>query len=300
LSGWLACLRDFSPFAFACPVLEKQYQEYQSAHVVSHMGTMCWLLCFMWAAGITFTWHKCVDFPHAPLLLALCVVIAFFRYCAPVMFRRHWHLCSFIITVAHLLMYDTMHTTALALRMQSASGRLHDGTLLELELPRILTSFLFAMGLPLSLPPWLAAQMLMFATQNFTLAGKCESIEGLQRVFVPWPVSSALYSLTVAYSGVNDRLPESARCRVGMVFWRVQMEGTGAVFGVLRDIAWRRSFLTSHPHLIGQDGVARAAAWPLESPRTLMTCMSLVLSLVVLNIMAIDFWVSAVVHSGCW
>jgi hypothetical protein len=88
-----------------------------------------------------------------------------------------------------------------------------------------------------------------------------------------------------------------AMCRAGVVFWKVQTEMMGAVVCVLRDVSWRCSFLKAHGHLMGHNGAARAAVWPFGSPRTALTCTSLLVWLVFVNVMAVDFWISGIVGS---
>jgi hypothetical protein len=299
LCAWLARLRDFSPFAFASPALEQKYQDYQSDHVGSHVGTMCWLLAVTWAALRIFAWHQSVDYPRSWLFtlpLALCIGIGFFNSFAPVTFRRHWQACSFAIIVTHVLMDDEMHTFMLAHR--TASGRLHPGTLFELELYRLLSFGFFATGTPLSLPAWGVVQAILFLTPGLSLPGKCERFRGSEREFIPWPVFGALRSLVIAYSGSGPRVSEPASCQVCIIFWRVQIEMMGAVFRVWRDVAWRRAFLRVHTQLIGPNGVARAAAWPFGSPRTIVTCAAIIVCLVAVDVTAVDFWVWAIARSG--
>jgi hypothetical protein len=84
------------------------------------------------------------------------------------------------------------------------------------------------------------------------------------------------------------------RCRVGIVFYKVQAKIAGAVIGVLRDVVGRRSFLRVHPHLLDRDGTPRATAWPFGSPRTAVTCVCLVVWLALLDVVALDFWVSSI------
>jgi hypothetical protein len=297
LSQWMARLRDFSPFAFASPALEQQYQDYQSAHVGSHVGTMCWLLGIMWAGIRMLALHRTINYPRAWMFnipVAVCMAVGVFGKYAPALFRNHWHMCAWAITATQALLYDEAYTFLLTLRR--GSGRLRGGSLLQLDFTRFLTSLLLAVGCPLSLPAWGFVQAVTFATPNFSLPGKSAISWGAQCLPVPWFVFSALQGIVIAYSGPGAILPEFAWCRVRIVFWRVQMEVLAAVVGVLRDVAWRRSFLRDHPHLIGHNGAARAAVWPFGSNRTLVTCVGLVMWLLSIDIMAVDFWVSAIIH----
>jgi hypothetical protein len=299
LSGWLAHLRDFSPFAFACPALEKKYQGYQSDHVGSHVGTMCWLLAVTWAAMRIIVWRQSLDYPRPWLLtlpFAFCAGITIFSRFAPVTFRRHWQAFSFSISALCVLLDNEGNTFMLAHR--TASGRLHPGILLELQCYRLLAFGFLAMGTPLSLPAWGVNQAILFLTPRLGLAGKCERVRGSECQFIPWPVFTALRSLVIAYSGSEGRVSEPAWCQVCIVFWKVQMEMMGAVFRVLRDVAWRRAFLRGHPHLIGPNGAARAAAWPFGSPRTVVTCAGIIVCLVSVDIAAVDFWVWAIARSS--
>jgi hypothetical protein len=296
----LARLRDYSPFAFACPALEQKYQDYQSDHVESHVGTMCWLLAVGWAAMRILVWHQSLDYPRAWLVtlpFALCSGIGIFSRFAPVTFRRHWQACSFAISAACVLMDDEGNTFMLAHR--TANGRLHPGMLLELEFYRLLAFGFFAMGTPLSLPAWGVTQAILFLTPGLSLASKCERIRGSECTcqFIPWPLLAALQGLVIAYSSSEGRMSEPAWCQVCVVFWKVQMEMMGAVFRVLRDVAWRRAFLRGHPHLIGPNGAARAAAWPFGSPRTIVTCAALIFCLVAVDVRAVEFWVWAIVRN---
>jgi hypothetical protein len=53
--------------------------------------------------------------------------------------------------------------------------------------------------------------------------------------------------------------------------------------------------LRTHPYLLGRDGISRAVAWPFGSPRTPVTCVCLVVWLALLDVVAVDFWVSSIV-----
>ena len=63
------------------------------------------------------------------------------------------------------------------------------------------------------------------------------------------------------------------------------LKGVG---GLLRDVWWRREFLRTHPHLMGPDGAAQAASWPLGSARMILSCLCLVAGFAVWDVMAVD------------
>jgi hypothetical protein len=156
----------------------------------------------------------------------------------------------------------------------------------------------FAVGTPLSLPAWAVTQAILFLTPGLSLAGKCERVRGSECQFIPWPVFVALRSVVIAYSGSEGHVSDPAWCQVCVVFWKVQMEMKGAVFRVLRDVAWRCAFLRGHLHLIGPNRAARAAAWPFGSPRTVLTCVGIIVCLVGVDVAAVDSWVWAIARSG--
>jgi hypothetical protein len=297
-TGWLASLRDFSPFAFASPALEQKYQDYQSDHVGSHVAIMCWLVGGLWGAVLIQASQLSINYPRAWVFyipIVFCMSIGLFSTFSPAMLRKHWQACSLAINVMQMLFLDEGYSFTLMIR--TGSGRPQDGTLLHMEFSRSGSSIFFALGLPLSLPAWGLVQMVLFATPNFSLAGTRQDGWGAQCLPVPSLLWTALHSTCVSYLGPQAHMPESAWCRVRVVFWRIQMEVMGAVVGVLRDVAWRRFFLKGHTHLIGQAGAARAAAWPFGSRRTAMTCVSLAVGLFGLDVMAVDFWVSAIARS---
>jgi hypothetical protein len=298
VSKWLAAIRDYSPFAFASLDLEQQYQAYQNSHVGGHVGTMCWSLG-VWAGVINLlAWHKSIPYARLWLLsfpMVFCLGFGFFSHYSPAAFRSHWQICSFIVTCLLLLLDNDLNSFTLTHHI--TSGKLHAGTLLELEFYRMLAFIFYAFGFPLSLPAWAAAQVPLFI-QNFTSPSKYNNFQDLVCPSIPWPVSTFLEGVLPSFVGYGANLPKVARCQMGLVFWKVQTEMLAAIYVVLRDVSWRRSFLKAHPHLIGPNGAARAAAWPFGSPRTAVTCVALVVGFIYVDIIAIDIWVSRLAHSG--
>jgi hypothetical protein len=297
LSDCIAHLRDFSPFAFASPALEKQYQDYQSAHVGSHVGIACWLLGLIWIGLNLIRWHHSLDYPRLWLIsafpVALCFSVGCFSSFFPALFRRHWQACAFAIITLQMLLDDKVHV--LVLLVQAANGKQPSGTLIGSEFHRLLSFMFFAVGFPLSVPAWGLAHVALLVTADYLSAGRRQCVA--ESMSFPWPVSSALESTIIAYLGQGAYVTDPTRCQVWVMFWRIQGEVMGGVVGVLRDVAWRRSFLRAHPDLIGHDGAARAAAWPFGSPRTLIPCAGLVISLFYVEAVALDFRVSAILRS---
>lgn len=300
LSGWLVTPRDFSPFAFACPALEQKYQEYQSARVGSHVGIACCLLGILWVFVANLGWHRSLFVVPRLWLFSLPVIVCFAVSCfssyAPGLFRRNWQASSFATITMHMLLDDEVHISVLAL--DAANGKQPGGTLLGCEFHRLILFVFFALGVPLSLPAWGLAHMALWVTADYGLAPRRQCIRGVECPSMAWLVSNVLRrimsnvqrSIIVTYPRQGTH---AVFCEVWVMFWRLQAKVIGGVVGVLRDVAWRCSFLRSHLHLIGPDGAARAAAWPFGSPCTTVTCLALLLCLLYVEVMAFSFRVSA-------
>ncbi len=298
LSNWVACMHDFSPFAFASTQLERQYHRYQSAHAPSHIGPMCWVQAASLALIILFAWHNSIDIPRLwlfKLAMAVCVGAGVLSHYSPAMFGVHWRTCCFLIRTA--LMVIDNDTNTFVLTRDLASGKLHAGLLVQLEAFRLVAFIFLATAFPISLPAAGFALLPVFLSQGFSSASKYQDFQGLHCQSIPGAVTTFGQSILLAHLGQGVEMSRVVKCQVGLVFWKVQTEMIGAVFGVLRDIASRRFFLRAHPQLIGQTGAACTAAWPLGSSSTVSTCISLMLWLTCLDVMAVNFWVSGIVGS---
>jgi hypothetical protein len=292
----MALLRDFSPFAFGSPELEQQYQSYQSAHMGTHVGNMSWSLGASVAVIIILAWKLSMDYPRVWWFnLPVCWGIGLFSTYAPVMFREHWQMFSLIIRTVLTLMDNAVHTFVLTQHV--VRGKLHAWTLLELEFYRLLAFMFFAFAFPLSLPAWAVGQVPLYLTRGYILAGKYQNFQNLECPPIPWPVSAFFHSIVSAFLGPGANVSKVARCQVGIVFWKVQAEMLAAVVHLLREVAWRRSFLRAHPHLTGQNDTTRPAAWPFGSPGAVGICISVLAWIISLDVMAVDFWVSGIVGS---
>jgi hypothetical protein len=120
LNQWSDCIarvRDLSPFAFASPALEKQYQDYQSAHVGSHVGIACWLLGLIWIGLNLIGWHQSIDYPRLWLISAFPIALCFSGGCVSsffsALFRGHWQACCFAIITLQMLLDDKVHVFVL-------------------------------------------------------------------------------------------------------------------------------------------------------------------------------------------
>jgi hypothetical protein len=247
---------------------------------------------------VLFAWSYSIDLPRSNLLvltIVVCLAAGILCRFFPAAFGVHWRTYCFAMRVMLVLIDNDVHTFALMCRL--ASGKLHAWTLVELEAGRLFGFTFFASIFPISLPAWGLAQVPLNLTQAFSSASKYHHFQGLQCQYIPWPVATFMHSISRAFLEHGVDVSDVARCRVGVVFWKVQTEMMGAICGILRDVASRRSFLRAHPHLIGNNGAARAAAWPFGCPSTVVTSVSLVIWLGFLNVMAVDFWVSAIVGS---
>jgi hypothetical protein len=296
ISNGLACLQNVSPFAFANPGLEKQYQTYQSAYMGSHVGTMCWSMALSVAVIVFFAWRQSMDDFHVWRLtipIALCLGGGFFSRYAPGTFRKHWQTCCFVIRTVLVVLDNDIHTFCVSQHIPS--GKLPSRTLLEHEFYRLLSFTFFAVGFPLSLPAWGFAHIPLFFTPAFSLAAKYQSFKEFECPPIPWPVTVFMHSMVTTFAGNGPHVSRVAMCRVGVVFWKVQTEMMGALNCVLIDVAWRRAFLRAHPHLLGHSGAARADVWPFGSPRTALTCTYLLVWLIFIDVMAVDIWVSGIV-----